>query len=618
MGVNDLSRLITFSMSGEIAVEVAKALASEAAKRWSSHTAGVDVRVTVDDSAFAHHFSFLSNWSRQISLRDAHESKSLDEIYVALNLTTGRRGTRMASSTPLTLSAALVEYPKILLLGGPGAGKTTTVKHVIQQLLTTAPDESMSDADFPILVRCRELHSKCDLFDAILAALGVTVAFTFPSSWDNDKKHTHQAKHKDQLVCDLLNERAALLLIDGFDELPQGLFEKCYAQLARLLNIVNGSRVFVTARDGSVNATLEHCRTLWVKPLDIPQVEKLAGNWLKEETKVADFLKVALASPYRDSLDRPLNVAQLCMIFNSYGEIPSPPVLIYQRIISLHLEEWDRERGVQRRSTYGSFGPERKRQFLASMAYEMFKHGGAATISRSRLIDVYRKVHRRFGLAADQCELVVREIESHTGLLVSGGFDQYEFSHKSLQEYLVAEHIVRAPEVLSAFPQWRQLPDECAIAAALSSDPSAFLWALVKGSYEEVGHATDLFETERMLEFFWLRFLARVTIEKPGFEDGQTLALSVIYLDAMCWRRRDKNGRFLPREIRQKLRPALEVLLDELLTGRWAQSVAGLQVLESRSEDGVLVMDGSAGVPGRRTRGLPTIVVAGIDVAGRR
>ena len=42
---------------------------------------------------------------------------------------------------------------------------------------------------------------------------------------------------------------------------------------------------------------------------------------------------------------------------------------------------------------------------------------------------------------------VIAELESHTGLFIQSGFDQFEFAHKSLQEFLTAEYLVKLPSI---------------------------------------------------------------------------------------------------------------------------------------------------------------------------
>lgn len=550
-------------MVSEIAVEIVKGLTSVVISRWQkASTKGPRCELSSDDAAFAHHLHFANSWSSQISLRDAGSAKQLQDLHVDLEMgdVQANSDNSCDDSNTFSLKDALEQFQHILLLGGPGAGKTTSIKYLIRQILTVPADTFLEDIDFPVLIRCREMEGSRDLYSAILSTLGVNVEWTYHSSWDDDERAKFRSEQTERLVSELLEEKHALILIDGLDELPQSSFGRFYHQVLRLLNACDGSKFFITARSGSVSTAFEHCQTMWLKPLHHSQVAQLARNWLKRDELTQQFLTAVDATPYRDSLDRPLTVAHLCMIFQAYGEIPSPPVLIYQRIINLYLEDWDRERAIKRDSSYARFGPERKRQFLSAMAYELSERTGAAVITRPRLLEAYKYVHRKFTLPADEAVRVAEEIESHTGLLVRTSFDRYEFSHKSLEEFLVADYIVRSQTVRAPFSAWRHLPDACAIAGALSADPSEFLWTLVVGTYLEIERAESLWDTDQILDLFWCRYLARVAVERPGFIACEALAVSILYLDALCWA--GPTGRPNARSIRPAVRGALQVLLD--------------------------------------------------------
>jgi hypothetical protein len=111
-------------------------------------------------------------------------------------------------------------------------------------------------------------------------------------------------------------------------------------------------------------------------------------------------------------------------------------------------------------------------------------------------------------LPAKEIKKVVEEIESHTGLIVSSGFDHYEFAHLSLQEFLAADHIVRLPDLLSTLQFVHALPNELAIAVALSSSPSEYLAKLVLNTLKEKNLPAN----------WWTTFAARLILEKPALQ----------------------------------------------------------------------------------------------------
>jgi hypothetical protein len=108
---------------------------------------------------------------------------------------------------------------------------------------------------------------------------------------------------------------------------------------------------------------------------------------------------------------------------------------------------------------------------------------------------------------------VITEVEGHTGLLVRTGHDQFEFAHKSLQEYLPTEYIVRLPAIPSVLTT---LPNEIAITVAISSNPSAYLLGL-----------TEVVRQLTVPKEFSDVFLDRLAMEVPDFGRNAHAALGL-------------------------------------------------------------------------------------------
>ena len=113
-------------MLSEIAVEVVKSITSEVIKRWQgAHTSGAKCTLSTDEAAFGHHLHFAVQWASQISLKDAGTTKQLQELHVDLQVGDSRANVdKSGSLNALSLEDALDRFQNILLLGGPGAGKT--------------------------------------------------------------------------------------------------------------------------------------------------------------------------------------------------------------------------------------------------------------------------------------------------------------------------------------------------------------------------------------------------------------------------------------------------------------------------------------------------------------
>jgi hypothetical protein len=221
---------------------------------------------------------------------------------------------------------------------------------------------------------------------------------------------------------------------------------------------------------------------------------------------------------------------QLLTVFENTGSLPERPVDLHRQLIRLLLRDWDEQRRVRRPSRYRDFDPETKRDFLAEIAFRLTLWG-RATFSEQELLAIYDAIHGRFSLPASQAIDVVREIESHVGIVqeVMGGF---QFSHFTMQEYLAADHISRRPVDDEVADYLRRYPSVVAVAVALSSNPEAWLTECLKRSRD--------FTPPRLAG----TFASRLGLERPRFTASLELGLTILQLlrqadagEVNSWRR---------------------------------------------------------------------------------
>ena len=83
---------------------------------------------------------------------------------------------------------------------------------------------------------------------------------------------------------------------------------------------------------------------------------------------------------------------------------------------------------------------------LSHLSYHITYKTGSRRFSHQDLVDAYKKICETFQLPPGEANQVADELESHTGLIIYSGFEQYEFSHPSIQEYLCAYYLMRDPD----------------------------------------------------------------------------------------------------------------------------------------------------------------------------
>lgn len=399
----------------------------------------------------------------------------------------------------------LESLANILLLGDPGSGKTTTLRRLTKQLVTGKTSEEVPNA-IPVIVRFRDLGAGDSLLVAVASKLGLQTEWKHyastehsQSKFDKQELWIGQERAKD-VIAEFLGENRTLLIFDGLDEFP-GDPIAARKDLNWLALMAQQSQVIVSCRSGDYNGQLEGYTILELCPLTIPEVDKIIEL---SGVLVADFRSALQTAPYADLVDRPLFLAQLLLIFKRYEYLPKYTSDTYKLIVGLMLREWDAERSIRRHSQYAAFTPDRKLSFLAAISYFLTYRVKLKAFATRDLAQVYSQIHVQFDLPKEEAYAVVAEIESHTGLILVAGFDRYEFSHLSLQEYLAAEYISREAHSLHIQDYLREYPAPIAIALTLTSNSSGFF-------------ATLFLRRELPSSQIVRSFLSRLMLERPNF-----------------------------------------------------------------------------------------------------
>ena len=472
------------------------------------------------------HQEDIEKWSAEISFRDMVRGKKTDDVYVPLNLYLAERRTRFDISVEersVAMDELLASEPgHAIIFGHPGAGKTTSIKHVCRRFIKEP--KFLESCQTLILIRLRELNlqAKTSTAQPLLSRIRDIVGFRFniPPELGTAEASDVRNAVVERLIIQWMNDAKVLLLLDGFDELADlKSMNKVIAELRGLAPQLREGRCILTSRTGEFNYYLESFRTFEIQPLSEQQIEQLAVHWLGKKS-ARELVKQVKASPFMDAAIRPLTIAHLCAIFERSHKIPDKPKTVYRKVVGLLLEEWDEQRSISRHSSYANFDSDRKAEFLSNLAYWVTTKLQRASFSGDELKEAYRQISPNFGLPARDATRVAKEIESHTGLFLQAGYDVFEFSHKSLQEYLCADYVVRLPGVPKSNQGLLSLPNELAIAVAISSRPSAYFISLIQKSFRRIP-----------LTFGFVRaFVSRILLERPDFEQSETVGIALLEL----------------------------------------------------------------------------------------
>ena len=479
------------------------------------------------------HIKDIERWAQVIKFGDLEKKKTLGSVYIQLDtylVPAKRHIDKSERERTIALEkAVLADNEHCIILGQPGAGKSTSLKKVCDIVVK---EQNESHHTFPILLRLRDLgefQSASPIMDHICKILPFEFEF-------NDKRDTtFETGSKDAIeeaVFSFLNHTKPLIILDGFDELKDTRAKQIVVkELSKFANNLKESKFVLSCRTGEFNYELNHSNTFEIAPLNETQIELFVNKWINDKEKALDFLDKVKNSPFADTSIKPLSLAHLCAIYDRIGKIPDQPKTIYRKVVNLLIEEWDEQRSIIRQSAFDGFQSDQKFEFLTHLAFYLTTTFQSSTFTVDQFRLAYQDICEYHNLPKEKSSEVVKELESHTGLFIESGYKKFEFVHKSIQEYLTAEYLVKLPTLNTIRKYFESLGAELAIAVSISSNSTLYYTELVLNYFIRMPLSNSFFSS----------FASRIESENPSFNQNELASVSTLALISK-WMNPDQKG----------------------------------------------------------------------------
>ncbi|MCP4215493.1 MAG: NACHT domain-containing protein, partial [bacterium] len=335
----------------------------------------------------------------------------------------------------------------LLLRGSAGMGKTTIIKHLAYRL--THNDAPGTLAGFlPVLVFLKDLWP---LYEK--KQTGNCAAIDLESLLEDYFK-TMACPLSHDTVSAFLAAGRALLLLDGLDEVPEGIRPHVIDMLHRFQFRHKANRFLITGRPHGIRGKGETCFCNYLRdlqPLDRKRSSDFIVRWFRavsgEGRGLADAGSAALiAEIHRHEraekvfTGNPLLLTALCVFYIVGNKrIPDQRADLYERIVDNLL--------YRRFNTAADTGLEtRVLHFLMLLAYTMHR-GNLKKMEACEAVELLREKNPQGkdetkGEYNTRLELLFETIEPQCGLLNRLSNGEVEFSHLSFQEFLAAKYMV--------------------------------------------------------------------------------------------------------------------------------------------------------------------------------
>jgi formylglycine-generating enzyme required for sulfatase activity len=374
---------------------------------------------------------------------------------------------------------ALAHHPRLVLLGAPGAGKSTLAAYLALSLGEAAQGKKKSLARLgkwwkagplpPVRIALREFAASLpkkatkgraqhlwDFLAAELKRLGLT---------------TPTADALQQTARD----SGALFLLDGLDEAREASTRDRVLEAVTEFAATAGehSRFLLTTRpyawEQATTAQADWPVSYQLADFSPEQIETFIGHWFQAvhhvgwigeaeaEEKTKNLRQAVKRTDIQPLASNPLLLTLMATLLANRYRLPDDRADLYDEVVKLLLQRWAETTGADRGLLDALNVPgltlDHVREVMQQLAYDAHAAcpglEGVANINEGKLIAALRPLLGDAGKA----ELALDYIEKRAGLLLGQGPKgeerQYTFPHRTFQEYLAACWLADQPD----FPQ---------------------------------------------------------------------------------------------------------------------------------------------------------------------
>ncbi|MBD2449707.1 NACHT domain-containing protein [Nostoc sp. FACHB-152] len=416
----------------------------------------------IEEYSLDSYWKHLERKCKMMKVLDMNEPRPIDSIYVRFSLIKNPHASRQQTIQSLlnypdnelhenvykrlrfsgnesyepALDAA-IKYQKLIILGKPGAGKTTFLKYLAMHFIA----EESNDKVIPIFIALRDISDNGGHFSLLDEII---------------KEFTNCMPNSEKNVSKLLERGQCLILLDGLDEIKVDN-NSIYSQIDEFTEKFPDNRFIITCRNAACDYVFNDFTEVEVADFEPEEIKTFVRNWFQSrgEDNICDrFLKkLEENQQVKELATNPLLLTILCLTFEDNYDFSSNRYALYADAVDTLLRRWDASRRVERRQHF-NISRQRKINMFSEIAYKGLSNEPAKFLwTQWELKDQIDHFLQKIVSEEIDTQEILKRIEANHGLLIQQAKGIYSFAHLTFQEYFAAEYIVenRQPEFLKSF-----------------------------------------------------------------------------------------------------------------------------------------------------------------------
>ena len=404
---------------------------------------------------------------------DFRKPVTLDQVFISLEVTQKNlddlnkedHWMRHGKGKPMLAVDAIKKDDRVVLLGDPGSGKSSLMKHLVARIAEGNDVVPGAGRLLPVFLVLRDLapilhgatvrpghnQRQTDLANVIV-------------DYATTRAGTLQVPDFAEGIRQAFVKKEVFLVLDGLDEVPYDQRSLVREAVGALLNRFDVRRVIITCRIRSYTgqAVFTGMPTYTLAPLKKDLITSFVERWytaqcdlgrvedrIKTE-RIQDLSAVATNEPLLSLAGNPMLLTTMTIIHQQETVLPRERVKLYRKAVDLLLRRWQEQKGEvsEELAVFLDSREEKMRPIMERLAFEAHSPGDeAADLQRMEIIDLLCNplYLGDEGLAKQFLDYV----DHRSGLLIGrGGTPErpsvYSFPHRTFQEYLAGSYLIGA------------------------------------------------------------------------------------------------------------------------------------------------------------------------------
>jgi len=392
-------------------------------------------------------------------------------------------------------SSYIDKNKRVILLGGPGAGKTTFLKFIALAYLDKSIFEKtkLSSSYLPIYINLPLIAKENEeIIDAICKPL-----------------QNRSYEFSEDFYTNLMKNGSCILLLDSLDEVPIDSKSSLIKKIKSFAKLYPKLRIIISCRTADYEQVFEDFCEVELARLSSEGVKSIIRAWFgKDHEKSKKLLALLENDETVSSLtETPLLLSLLCIQFKNDLALPKRKTELYRRCVDALVRDWDTTRGFRRDTSYSQLSDDGKEKIFEAIAGSACHESIDYELDEHFILQQISNEIARFSLDPNDAKGILKEIENHHGILEKCSVETYQFSHGTMQEYFAARYFVAKRLEMEIIKRnygnegWHNI---IIFISSIMDDPSNYLRFLISKSSMEKFQNYPAFG--RRLTHLWLLY----------------------------------------------------------------------------------------------------------------